>query len=284
MKTGYIDISSALYPDLLREIPKPPKKLYYRGNIGLLKTRCAAVAGSRKASPEGLRASRILGKRLARCGITVVSGLAEGIDSEAHRGALLAGGNTIAVLANGLDQCYPPKNRRLQDEIERRGLLISEYPDGTRPRRYFFPLRNRIISGLSFVTVIAEAALKSGSLITAEDAAEQGRDVYAVAGNFTRECSAGTNRLIMDGALPIFDINEFLRDIGVDADEENVPDDLSPEELIIYDAVKRMGEAKASEISRETLIPERMVNGLVTVLEMKGLVVTELGRTFVKSL
>ena len=280
METKVITIDDKWYPDLLKEIQAPPKKLYFRGNIELLKTRCVSVAGSRRASPEGLRAAGILGKRLAGCGITVVSGLAEGVDAEAHKGALLSGGNTIAVLANGLDRFYPVSNRGLQKEIEMKGLLISEYPDGIGPMRHFFPKRNRIISGLSEITVIAEAALKSGSLITAEAAAEQGRDVYAVTGNFAKECCAGTNRLIIDGALPLIDVNVFLRDIGAEAEEEKAPENLSSEEEMVYDTVRRFGEVTAGDIARETLIPERMVNGIITVLEIKGLVQTEMGRTF----
>ena len=280
-ETGIIYYEDDGYPENLRETAGAPKKLYFRGRADLLRTRCVSVAGSRRASPEGLRAAELIGKRLAECGITVVSGLAEGIDTAAHRGALSVGGNTIAVLANGLDRSYPASNSALQREIEQKGLLISEYPDGTTARKHFFPMRNRIISGLSDVTVIAEAALRSGSLITAEAAADQGRAVFAVPGNFTKECCAGTNHLLSDGADPIFDINQFLLDIGVDVkDSGRPPADLSDEEMLVYDTVRRMGEVSNGEIASSTLLPPRLVNGLITVLEMKGLVQTEMGKVF----
>ena len=281
METKLLRIEDKDYPALLKEIPRPPKKLYYRGDVSLLNTRCISIAGSRRASPGGLRAAELLGKRLAECGITVVSGLAEGVDTAAHKGALSAGGKTIAVLANGLDKCYPSGNRRLQSEIEDKGLLISEYHDGMTAQKHFFPVRNRIISGVSEATIIAEAALRSGSLITAEAADEQGRKVYAVAGNFTMTCCAGSNHLIADGVRPIVDINVFLEEIGAEPEAENKkPSGLSDDEAIIYEAVRREGEATTDDLVRDTLMPAGMVNGIVTVLEIKGLVQTEMGRVF----
>ena len=281
METKIITRGSADYPELLENIPEPPQLLYYRGDIRLLNNKCVSVAGSRRASPEGIHAAEVIGKRLAECGATVVSGLAEGVDAAAHRGALSAGGHTVAVLANGMDRFYPAVNKGLQKEIESKGLLISEYDDEVPARRFHFPRRNRIISGLSDVTVIAEAALRSGSLITAEAAAEQGRAVYAVAGNFTKGCCAGTNHLISDGARPVVDVNQFLLDIGLcPPDGSALPEGLSDEEMMIFDVVKRYGEATAEEISRETLIPPRMVNGMITVMEMKGCLQTDMGKVF----
>ena len=282
MDTGILTIDDSRYPPLLREIPSPPNKLYYRGNVSLLNTRCIAIAGSRRASASGMRAAELIGRRIAEAGITVVSGLAEGIDTAAHRGALLAGGNTIAVLANGLDRTYPASNRELQRDIERKGLLISEYPDGLMAKKYFFPKRNRIISGLSDITVIAEAALRSGSLITAEAAIEQGREVYAVAGNFTLACCAGTNHLISEGANAIYDINVFLQEIGaLVPGKAGVDVKLSDDESIIYEEVRREGETTTDMIVKNTLIPANVVNSIVTVLELKGLVYTEVGKIFI---
>lgn len=281
METKIIEKSDASYPALLREISSAPGKLYVRGNTDLLNTRCAAIAGSRRSSAAGMHAAELIAKRLADAGITIVSGLAEGVDTAAHRGALAAGGNTIAVLANGLDKTYPASNRKLQREIEEKGLLVSEYPDGLPAKKYFFPKRNRIISGISEFTVIAEAAIRSGSLITAEAAIEQGREVYSVAGNFTLACSAGTNHLIAEGAEPIYDINLFLEDVGAKCTGAAGTDvKLSDEEAVIYDAVKREGEATTDMLVRDTLIPAGEVNGIVTVLELKGLVYTELGKIF----
>ena len=281
METKIITRGSADYPELLANIPEPPQLLYYRGDIRILSNKCVSVAGSRRASPEGICAAEVIGKRLAECGATVVSGLAEGADAAAHRGALSAGGHTVAVLANGMDRYYPAVNKDLQREIEANGLLITEYDDSIPAKRFHFPRRNRIISGLSEVTVITEAALRSGSLITAEAAAEQGRAVYAVAGNFTKECCAGTNHLIADGARPIVDVNQFLLDIGLcPPDGTALPDDLSDEETMIYDVVRRYGEATTDEISRETLIPPRIANGIITVMEMKGYLRTDMGKVF----
>ena len=281
MDTRIIEINDKEYPVLLREIPKAPKKLYVRGRTELFGTRCAAIAGSRKASRAGLHAAELIAKRLAQAGFTIVSGLAEGVDTAAHRGALSAEGNTIAVLANGLDKIYPASNRLLKEEIENKGLLVSEYPDGLMAKKYFFPRRNRIISGISEFTVIAEAALRSGSLITAEAAAEQGREVFAVAGNFTLSCTAGTNHLISAGASPIYDINLFLDDVGVSPEAAAKHDlDLSNEEALIYDSVKREGEVTTEMLVKDTLLPAGMVNGIVTVLELKGLVYTEMGKVF----
>ena len=280
MITSYIDRNNDRYPELLKQISDPPEGLYTRGDTTLLNTRCFAVVGSRKASRAGLLAAEMIGKRLAECGITVVSGLAEGIDSAAHKGALSAGGATIAVLANGLDIVYPAVNREIQKEIAQKGLLISEYPDGTAAQRFCFPLRNRIISGISETVIVAEAALRSGSLITAEAAAEQGRRVFAVPGNFMLDCCAGTNHLITDGAEELIDVNLFLEDMGLNAAVEKEISDLSEDERKVLSIIRRRGETTTDEIIMETLMPAGAVNGIITVLEIKGLVSMEMGKVF----
>ncbi len=269
-----------MYPDQLKQIGDPPKGLYARGDVSLMNTRCIAVVGSRKASRQGLLAAEMIGKRLAECGITVVSGLAEGIDAAAHKGALSAGGRTIAVLANGLDQFYPAVNRNIQKEIQDTGLIISEYPDGTLAQRFFFPLRNRIISGISEAVVVAEAALRSGSLITAEAAAEQGRRVFAVPGNFMMKCCAGTNRLIVDGAEELIDVNLFLAELELKAEHREKRTDLSESEEEVLSLVMRAGEITTDEIVSLTLKPAGEVNSIITVLEIKGLVSMEMGKIF----
>ena len=177
-----IKMESEDYPLLLRQIQKPPKLLYAIGDISILKQKCVAVVGARKASSYGKWAARNIGKRLAEYGVAVVSGLAYGCDAEAHLGALDAGGRTVAVMGCGIDICYPAANRQLRRRIAENGLIISEYPPGTQPRPYMFPQRNRIISGLCEAVAVAEAGLSSGSLITASCAAEQGRLVFAVPG------------------------------------------------------------------------------------------------------
>ncbi|MDR2156330.1 MAG: DNA-processing protein DprA, partial [Clostridiales Family XIII bacterium] len=162
----------AAYPALLRLIPDPPKALYCDGNLNLLSRPAVAVVGARRATEYGKWAAMAMAKRYAECGLIVVSGMAEGVDSFAHAGALSGGGATVAVMGCGPDICYPRSNRRLRERILENGLLLSEYPPGTPPARHTFPARNRIISGLCVATVVVEAGLSSGSLITAERAAE----------------------------------------------------------------------------------------------------------------
>lgn len=199
------------YPHLLRFIRQAPATLYFRGDMGLCSTPCLGVVGARKATPYGKWVAYHLGKRTAALGITLVSGMAAGIDSAAHRGALDGGGKTIAVLGCGPDVCYPNSNREMVKAILKTGLILSEYPPGTQPLPFQFPLRNRIISGLSQAVVIVEAGISSGSLITAEWAMEQGREVYAVPGNINSVYSIGTNKLIQDGAVPLVVIDDFLQ-------------------------------------------------------------------------
>ena len=211
-----LTIDEPAYPALLKQIKDPPKELYYAGDVSLLSTRCVAIVGSRKFTTYGRRIAGRIAGRLAACGVTVVSGMAIGIDGIGHRSALEAGGRTIAVLGNGLDVMYPAANRELKADILRRGLLISEYPPGMKGTKYTFPQRNRIISGLSEATVIVEAGLNSGSLITACLAEEQGRPVYGVPGNIDAVTSHGVNMLIRDGAVPLVDVDDLLQDLHVD--------------------------------------------------------------------
>lgn len=189
------------YPPLLKNIPDPPALLYGRGARHFGET--LAIVGSRVPSPTGRVAAETLAHDIAAQGLTIVSGLARGIDAAAHRGALAAGGRTIAVLGCGIDRVYPPENARLLAQIAEHGTLLSEYPPGSEPLPGHFPGRNRIISGLSRGTLVIEAAIDSGSLITAELALEQGREVFAVPGSIDRPTSAGPNRLIKDGAHPV---------------------------------------------------------------------------------
>jgi DNA processing protein len=189
------------YPPLLREIYDPPIALYVRGDLKRACARpCLAVVGSRRCSTYGVNAAQSLARDLAQNGLTIVSGLARGIDAAAHRGALEAGGLTIAVVGTGLEMTYPKEHKKLEDEIAASGVVISEFPLGTPPLPQNFPYRNRVLSGLCFGVLIVEAAEHSGSLITARMANEQGREVFAVPGNITSQTSFGTNFLIKDGA------------------------------------------------------------------------------------
>jgi DNA processing protein len=201
------------YPPMLKEIIDPPLVLHVRGDVSLLLRTGIAVVGSRRATPYGINAAAQLASQLAVAGLVVVSGLARGIDAAAHQAALDARGPTVAVLGTGIDVVYPRGNARLFRRIENEGLIVSEFPPGTPPRPENFPIRNRVISGLSRGTVIVEATRRSGSLITARMAAEQGRDVFAVPGSIFSAGSEGTHRLIQYGAKLVHDANDVLEEL-----------------------------------------------------------------------
>jgi DNA processing protein len=195
-----IALDDAEYPAQLRGIPQPPATLWARGTLATEDALAVAIVGSRHATAYGLQMAEALAADLAAHGVTVVSGLARGIDSAAHRGALSAGGRTIAVFGSGVDVIYPPENRKLAASIVEHGALLSQFEPGTAPLPQHFPQRNRVIAGLSLGVVVVEAAERSGSLITAGFAGELGREVMAVPGRATSEQSAGAHRLIQDGA------------------------------------------------------------------------------------
>lgn len=190
----------AAYPAHLRAIPTAPDELHVRGELLESDALAVAVVGSRRATPYGLEVAETLAADLAARGVTIVSGLARGIDTAAHRGALRVGGRTVAVLGSGVDVVYPPENARLAEEIVARGALVSQFAPGTPPMPHHFPTRNAVIAGLSLAVVVVEAAERSGSLITARLAAELGREVLATPGRVTAAESRGANRLIQDGA------------------------------------------------------------------------------------
>ena len=199
-----IKITDEKYPKLLKEIYDPPKCLYTIGNIEIFNNLSIAIVGCRDATDYGRKATKYFAYNLAKENVTIISGLAKGIDSFAHIGTLQAKGKTIAVVGNGLDIIYPKENEQLAKEIIKNGgAIISEYPIGTQPKKEHFPARNRIISGLSTGVIVVEAKEKSGALITADFAVEQGRNVYAVPGNINSLNSVGTNNLIKDGAIPV---------------------------------------------------------------------------------
>ena len=195
-----LPLTHPYYPPLLRSIFDPPLLLMVQGHVELLRTVKVAIVGTRRSTPYGNAVGERLAQELAQRGVTIVSGMARGIDTVAHRGALKAGGATIAVLGHGLDVLYPVENKELKEEISRRGLLVSEFPLGTPAYPQNFPIRNRIISGMSSGVVVVEGARYSGSTITARSAAEQGRQVFAVPGNITSKMSWGPNLLIKQGA------------------------------------------------------------------------------------
>jgi DNA processing protein len=211
-----LPVDSPLYPERLAALSDPALLLLVRGRPELLSRPSVAIVGSRAATVYGKRVARQIGAELASAGITVVSGLARGIDAEAHEGALDAGGVTVAVLACGIDRVYPSEHRSLARRVAASGAVISELPLGTQPRPAFFPMRNRLISGLSLAVVVVEARERSGTLITASHAANQGRDVFAVPGPITSPTSEGANRLLRDGAYVALSADDVLRELGVE--------------------------------------------------------------------
>ena len=200
-------------PPRLRAIPDPPPVLFLRGDPGVLSAPQVAIVGSRRATPAGARIARRLASELAARGLVVTSGLAQGVDAEAHRGALEAGGRTVAVLGSSLDRIYPSGHRSLAERIAAQGAVASEFPFGTRPVPWNFPWRNRIISGLSLGVLVVEAADRSGSLITARLAADQGREVFAVPGSILNPLSSGCHRLLRDGAKLVERVEDILEEL-----------------------------------------------------------------------
>jgi DNA processing protein len=213
-----ITLEDAAYPPRLAEIYDPPLLLFVRGELRESDEHAVAVVGTRRATPYGLRMAEQFGRELAARGITVVSGMACGIDAAAHRGALEAGGRTIAVLGCGVDVVYPAENEGLMREIVRQGCVLSQFPMGMQPSKGFFPYRNRIISGLSLGTLIVEAPLQSGALITARQAAEQGREVFAVPGQVGVRNSEGPHALIREGAKLVEKVEDILVELELPAE------------------------------------------------------------------
>ena len=271
-----------VYPALLKEIRDYPKELYYIGDPKLLEEKCVSIVGSRKTNQYGRSTAYSFGKALGQRGITVVSGMAVGIDTCAHEGALQEKGNTAAVLACGLDLCYPPRNRELKGKIESAGIVLSEYPPGTVAQRYYFPQRNRIISGLSPLTVVVQAGNRSGALITAELAADQGRDVGAVPGNIDSEYNLGSNKLLREGAFALTGVQDLLEASGVSVlSEPEAERMLSDEEKQLYFLLCSHGEMSLDQLAFYLKKPVNEVGSLAIVMEMKGIVFSAMGKVFI---
>lgn len=209
---GVLTILDSEYPPLLKKIAQPPWIIYYKGDCSLLTGSTIAMVGTRRPTPYGLRVTQQFAEQLAELGWTIVSGMASGIDGVAHRSVLKVHGKTVAVLGCGVDVLYPKNHRTLYEQLVSGGLVISEMPPGTQPHPGLFPQRNRIISGLSYGTIVVEAAEKSGSLITANYSVEEGREVFAVPGPITSDKSGGTNSLIQQGAKSISKIEHIIEE------------------------------------------------------------------------
>jgi len=297
-----ISIDDAEYPDLLKKIHSPPKVLYINGSFREEDANAVAIVGSRRASRYGIEMSEKLGYDLALCGVTVVSGMARGVDSAAHRGALKAGGRTIAVMGSGHGYIYPPENKDLYKKISESGAVISEFENDASPLPRNFPIRNRIISGLALGIVVVEAAKNSGALITADFALEQNREVFAVPGKISSVTSVGTHELIKDGAKLVQGAEDIMEELSLreiepetgagdgdirkekiskkttryvynslSCDERKVYKILSDEPLYIDDLVKESG------------VESRLASKVLLGLELKRLIKELPGKQFIRT-
>ncbi|MBM2811844.1 MAG: putative processing protein [Chloroflexi bacterium] len=278
--------SDSDYPTLLAEIYDPPPVIYVRGELDAVDTSSIAIVGTRGATAYGRMVAEDLAGGLGRAGVTVVSGLALGVDGSAHRGALQAGGRTIAVLAHGLDRTYPSQHARLAQNIAAQGALVTEFPLGTKPDAVNFPRRNRIISGLTSGTLVVEAGDRSGALITAAFATEQGRDVMAVPGSIFSPMSKGPNNLIRDGATPVTRVEDVLAELQ----PSRVVRQLTIESILPADETQRalmqcLGAEPThiDEIAQRAALPMSAVSSTLAMMELNGLVRQTGGMHYVRS-
>ncbi|MFW5984761.1 MAG: DNA-processing protein DprA [Halanaerobiaceae bacterium] len=297
-KINYLCFCDPEYPEILKKIDNPPPVLFVQGNYDFSKP-AVAIVGSRRCTAYGRKVARKFACRLVQRNIAVISGLARGIDTCGHRGALEGNGVTVAVLGTGVDRVYPAENRDIYDEIQKKGLIVSEFPPGTEPRAENFPRRNRIISGLAQATLVVEAAEQSGSLITARLAREQGRKVFAVPGNLDRPSSSGCNNLIKNGALAVTCVDDILKETFLSVKKNRQPDDLQqgkqqekqnnsenqylnlePREEKIIRKLQQHGELHFNEISEICDLEVTKLNSILLKLELKGLISSEPGKKY----
>ncbi len=281
-----ITIYDDSYPQDLKNIYNKPLVLYVKGNIIEEDALAIAVVGSRKATSYGKWATEYFVRELVNLEVTIVSGLALGIDSIAHKTAIENGGRTIAVLGNGLDIIYPKRNKELYKTVPENGALITEYPFGVEPLAYNFPQRNRIISGISLGVIVIEAKEKSGSLITVEHALEQGKEVFALPGNINSIFSKGTNKLIKEGAKLIMDVEDIIEEIHLlKSKQQKIREkeidfsQLSQLEIKVVEAIKE-GPLHSDMIAIKTGLDISTVNSVITILEIKGIIKEIAGRVF----
>lgn len=270
-----VTVGDEAYPRLLREIPSPPPVLYVRGELKQENTAAVAIVGTRRSTAYGREVAGRLASELAEEGVTIVSGLARGIDGVAHRAALDAGGRTIAVMGCGVNVVYPPEHRHLADRIADQGALVSDYPLDRPPDAVNFPARNRIISGMTLGTIVVEAPARSGALITTDFAADQGREVFVVPGNVLSAASAGCNRLLRDGARPVTCAADVLEDLNIDhrrehaAVQQALPLDEDERRLL---ALLSGDPQHIDEVAAAANVPVAQCGALLLTMELKGLV------------
>jgi DNA processing protein len=273
----FVARSDAAFPPLLDRIHDPPPGLFLRGDAetDLLSRPAVAVVGARACSAYGRQVARSIGRDLAAAGLVVVSGLARGIDADAHRGALESGGPTVAVLGCGIDRDYPAANRELARQIGAAGLVVSEYAPGVEPAPWRFPARNRIVAGLCAATVVVEARERSGALITADFALEEGREVFAVPGEITSALSAGTNALLRLGANPLTRAGDVLESYGIEA-AVPLAIEVGPVAATVLARI-REGASGADELARATGLGAGELAAALSELELAGAAALEEG-------
>jgi len=294
LRLSVITFQDELYPPRLTIIPDPPPLLYVSGCLERADHQAVAIVGARKATTAGRLLTEELSRELASLGFTIVSGLARGIDAAAHRGALAGKGRTVAVLGCGIDRTYPPEHASLRKQIESDGAVVSELPLGSYPHGYHFPRRNRIISGMCLGVIVTEAAMDSGSLITARLAADQGREVFAVPGFVKNETSRGPNGLIKQGATLVETVDDVIEELlpqlndslrerlttRVSA-ETAAPGPLDGKEAVIYDLLT-WEAIHIDHLIEKTGLPVAEVSGLLLSLELKGLLRQLPGHSYVR--
>jgi len=290
LEIGIMSITDPEYPDALRHIPQPPAILFYRGNPDCLMGKCVTVVGSRTASPQGLAVTESISRELSQAGVTIVSGLAMGVDAASHEGCIDGGSPTAAVLACGMDVDYPQENLDLRERIvSSGGVLLSEYPLGMRSGKHVFQMRNRIMAGLSKAVVMMEARIRSGSMITVQHALDQGRDVFAYPGVPGSEWAEGAHQLLREGAIYFTSAQDVLEDLGW-ADDTPAPTmqqkkslpSMSEEQRRIYTLLGG-GEMSFDELAAASGMSAPALSVALTMLQMMGVIRAMPGKTYCRN-
>lgn len=287
LNIGILSVDDPQYPDSLRNIQSPPGLLFYRGNLDCLMGKCVSVVGSRKASPQGIDVTQRLCRELSEAGVTIVSGLAMGIDAAAHEGCLDGGSPTAAVLGCGIDVDYPVENLDLKERIvDQGGVLLSEYPPGYRANKHVFQVRNRIISGLGKALLLMESRIQSGSMLSVHHALDQGKDVFAYPGIPGTEWAEGAHQLLREGANYFTSAQDILEDLGWDAEAPRPTVQQMKELPAMSEDQRRVfmllsqGELSFDQLAAETKLPVPTLNVALTMLQMMGLVKAMPGKSY----
>lgn len=283
-----IDINNEYYPDTLRDIKNPPKELYILGDISLLSEKSIAIVGSRKCTEYGRKQGTRFAYNLSKEGLVIVSGMAIGIDTSAHVGALEAEGKTIAVLGTGFNNIYPPENKKLFERIlDNQGTIITEYPPDIERAPDNFRKRNRIVSGLSMGVLVVEAAQKSGTGITVDYAREQGKPIFCIPNSLENKKGEGTNRLLKRDGILVTDANDIfeyynmkkIKQISIDEIEKKVEVEVKPEYKKVYKIIQN-GPMHINQISKESGISISELNSLLLMMELEGLITNKAGNNY----